>query len=32
MQIVTNVYPHDWPYLLNFTRGPVQGSARSAGG
>jgi peptide/nickel transport system substrate-binding protein len=24
MQIVTNVYPHDWPYLLNFTRGPFQ--------
>ena len=22
MKIVTNVYPHDWPYLLNFTRGP----------
>src|SRR5262252_8661779 len=22
MQIVTNVYPHDWPYLLNFKRGP----------
>jgi peptide/nickel transport system substrate-binding protein len=24
MQIVTNVYPHTWPYLLNFTRGPFQ--------
>src|SRR5213075_2822760 len=24
MQIVTNVYPHDWPYLLNFTRGPFK--------
>jgi peptide/nickel transport system substrate-binding protein len=22
MTIVTNVYPHTWPYLLNFTRGP----------
>jgi peptide/nickel transport system substrate-binding protein len=22
MNIVTNVYPHTWPYLLNFTRGP----------
>ena len=22
MQIVTNVYPHNWPYILNFTRGP----------
>jgi peptide/nickel transport system substrate-binding protein len=22
MQIVTNVYPHTWPYLLNFQRGP----------
>jgi ABC-type transport system substrate-binding protein len=22
MQIVTNLYPHDWPYLLNFKRGP----------
>src|SRR6266436_1784040 len=22
MKIVTNVYPHDWPYLLNFVRGP----------
>jgi ABC-type transport system substrate-binding protein len=21
---VTNVYPHDWPYLLNFARGPFQ--------
>ena len=20
MQIVTNVYPHTWPYLLNFTK------------
>src|SRR5712671_1415250 len=20
MRIVTNVYPHDWPYMLNFTR------------
>jgi peptide/nickel transport system substrate-binding protein len=24
MQIVTNVYPHDWPYMLNFTRGPFK--------
>src|SRR5271163_1560260 len=24
MKIVTNVYPHDWPYLLNFTRGPFK--------
>ena len=22
MHIVTNVYPHDWPYMLNFKRGP----------
>ncbi len=22
MQIVTNTYPHNWPYILNFTRGP----------
>lgn len=22
MNIVTNVYPHTWPYLLNFMRGP----------
>lgn len=22
MKIVTNVYPHTWPYLLNFMRGP----------
>ena len=22
MQIITNVYPHTWPYLLNFLRGP----------
>jgi ABC-type transport system substrate-binding protein len=21
-KIVTNVYPHDWPYMLNFKRGP----------
>ena len=24
MCIVTNVYPHDWPYLLNFARGPFK--------
>src|SRR5262249_47793458 len=24
MTIVTNIYPHDWPYLLNFARGPFQ--------
>ena len=24
MKIVTNVYPHDWPYMLNFTRGPFK--------
>jgi ABC-type transport system substrate-binding protein len=24
MKIVTNVYPHDWPYLLNFVRGPFK--------
>ena len=23
MQIVTNVYPHNWPYILNFVRGPM---------
>src|ERR1700726_5120883 len=22
MNIVTNAYPHNWPYVLNFTRGP----------
>jgi ABC-type transport system substrate-binding protein len=22
MQIITNTYPHNWPYILNFTRGP----------
>ena len=22
MQIVSNAYPHNWPYILNFTRGP----------
>jgi peptide/nickel transport system substrate-binding protein len=22
MNIVMNVYPHDWPYMLNFKRGP----------
>ena len=22
MQIVTNQYPHNWPYILNFVRGP----------
>ncbi len=22
MQIVTNTYPHNWPYILNFTPGP----------
>jgi ABC-type transport system substrate-binding protein len=22
MQIYSNVYPHNWPYILNFTRGP----------
>ena len=22
MQIVSNTYPHNWPYILNFTRGP----------
>ena len=22
MQIFTNTYPHAWPYMLNFTRGP----------
>ena len=22
MQIVFNTYPHNWPYILNFTRGP----------
>jgi ABC-type transport system substrate-binding protein len=22
MDVVTNVYPHDWPYMLNFKRGP----------
>jgi ABC-type transport system substrate-binding protein len=24
MQIITNVYPHDWPYMLNFTNGPFK--------
>jgi len=24
MRIVTNVYPHDWPYMLNFARGPFR--------
>jgi ABC-type transport system substrate-binding protein len=24
MRIVTNVYPHDWPYMLNFARGPFK--------
>ena len=24
MTIVTNVYPHDWPYMLNFTKGPFR--------
>ena len=24
MQIVTNVYPHTWPYLLNIARGPFK--------
>ena len=24
MQVVTNVYPHDWPYILNFTNGPFK--------
>jgi ABC-type transport system substrate-binding protein len=24
MQIVTNVYPHTWPYLLNAARGPFK--------
>jgi peptide/nickel transport system substrate-binding protein len=24
MQIVTNVYPHDWPYMLNYTKGPFK--------
>ncbi|MBV8334033.1 MAG: ABC transporter substrate-binding protein [Alphaproteobacteria bacterium] len=24
MSLVTNVYPHDWPYLLNFARGPFK--------
>ncbi|HEY2538042.1 MAG TPA: ABC transporter substrate-binding protein [Stellaceae bacterium] len=24
MKIVTNVYPHDWPYMLNFVRGPFK--------
>jgi ABC-type transport system substrate-binding protein len=22
MQIISNTYPHNWPYILNFTRGP----------
>jgi peptide/nickel transport system substrate-binding protein len=22
MQIITNQYPHNWPYILNFVRGP----------
>jgi len=24
MRIVANVYPHDWPYMLNFARGPFK--------
>ncbi len=24
MTIVTNVYPHTWPYLLNYQRGPFK--------
>jgi ABC-type transport system substrate-binding protein len=24
MEIVTNVYPHDWPYMLNYTKGPFK--------
>jgi peptide/nickel transport system substrate-binding protein len=24
MTIVTNVYPHDWPYMLNYTKGPFK--------
>src|SRR5260221_4778340 len=24
MRIVTNVYPNDWPYMLNFARGPFK--------
>ena len=24
MRIVTNVYPHDWPHMLNFVRGPFK--------
>src|SRR5215469_14935099 len=24
MQIVTNVYPHDWPYMINYTKGPFR--------
>ncbi len=24
MQVVTNVYPHDWPYMLNFAHGPFK--------
>ena len=32
MRIVTNVYPHDWPYMLNFTRGTVQEFAGTPGG
>ena len=23
MQIITNQYPHNWPYILNFVRGPM---------
>ena len=23
MQIVTNTYPHNWPYILNFVHGPM---------
>ena len=24
MNVITHPYPHIWPYLLNFTRGPFQ--------
>ena len=31
-KIITNVYPHNWPYQLNFRTRPVHGHARAPGG
>ena len=24
MNVISNVYPHNWPYILNITHGPFQ--------